>query len=190
MDALPRSSTLGCPLPSGTRRGIAWPLTTPVLTIVGRGLEPRRCSRPLPPSRRRTDVLFEALAGSSSRRPSTWTARATKPRHLQLADPWGGRERSARHCPPGRPDRGEGPSTFGQSRGPLWRFCGGRFHPRPVQKQDSGARVGRCYEFAADLRAAGDGVSSRVSSTAARFARMTATALSIAASSGGRTARC
>ena len=39
-------------------------------------------------------------------------------------------------------------------------------------------------------RAAGDGVSSRVSSTANRFAKMTATALSIAASSGGRAARC
>ena len=36
-----------------------------------------------------------------------------------------------------------------------------------------------------DPRAAGDGVSARVSSTADRFARMTATALSIAASSGG-----
>ena len=41
----------------------------------------------------------------------------------------------------------------------------GRFHPRPVQKQDSGARVGRCYAFAADLSAAGDGVSSPWSST-------------------------
>ena len=41
-----------------------------------------------------------------------------------------------------------------------------------------------------DPRAAGDGVSSRVSSTANRFAKMTATALSIAASSGGRAARC
>ena len=36
-----------------------------------------------------------------------------------------------------------------------------------------------------DPRVAGDGVSSRVSSTAARLARMAATALSIAASSGG-----
>ena len=41
-----------------------------------------------------------------------------------------------------------------------------------------------------DPRAAGDGVSSRVSSTAARLARMASTALSIAASSGGRAARC
>ena len=69
-----------------------------------------------------------------------WSLPLTNPRHLQLADPWGGRERSARHCPPGRPDRGEGlgrsvsasraarsewagPYTSGHFRGPLWRFC-------------------------------------------------------------------
>ena len=37
-----------------------------------------------------------------------WSLPFTKPRHLQLADPWGGRNRSARHCPSGRPARGEG----------------------------------------------------------------------------------
>ena len=111
-----------------------------------------------------------------------WSLPLTKPRHLQLTDPWGGRERSARHCPSGRPDRGEGlgrsvsasraarsewgralhPRTFPR---PSLAILRGRFHPRPVQKQDSGARVGRCYEFAADRRAAGDGVSSPWSST-------------------------
>ena len=111
-----------------------------------------------------------------------WSLPLTKPRHLQLADPWGGRERSARHCPPGRPDRGEGlgrsvsasrtaRSEWGRALHlrtfprPSLAILRGRFHPRPVQKQDSGARVGRCYECAADLRAAGDGVSSPWSST-------------------------
>ena len=41
----------------------------------------------------------------------------------------------------------------------------GRFHPRPAQKQVFGARADGCYEFAADRRAAGDGVSSPWSST-------------------------
>ena len=138
----------------------------------------QRATRPplnLPQSRARSRSFWQ------SGRP--WSLPLTKPRHLQLADPWGGRERSARHCKPGRPDRGEGlgrsvsasraaRSEWGKAPLHLRTFprpslaiLRGRFHPRPVQKQDSGARVGRCYAFAADRRSAGDGVSSPWSST-------------------------
>ena len=85
-----------------------------------------------------------------------WSLPLTKPRHLQLADPGGGRERSARHCPPGRPDRGEGLGrsvsasraarsewgralyTFGHSRGPLWRFCEAVFTLDPSKSRIPG----------------------------------------------------
>ena len=85
-----------------------------------------------------------------------WSLPLTKPRHLQLADPWGGRERSARHCPPGRPDRGEGLGrsvsasraarsewgralyTFGHFRGPLWRFCEAVFTLDPSKSRIPG----------------------------------------------------
>ena len=99
----------------------------------------------LPQSRARSRSFWQ------SGRP--WSLPLTKPRHLQLADPWGGRERSARHCPPGRPDRGEGLGrsvsasraarsewgralyTFGHSRGPLWRFCEAVFTPDPSKSR-------------------------------------------------------
>ena len=60
---------------------------------------------------------------------------------------------------------GQGPLHLRTFPRPSLAILRGRFHPRPVQKRDSGARVGRCYECAADLRAAGDGVSSPWSST-------------------------
>ena len=99
----------------------------------------------LPQSRARSRSFWQ------SGRP--WSLPLTKPRHLQLADPWGGRERSARHCPPGRPDRGEGLGrsvsasraarsewgralyTFGHFRGPLWRFCEAVFTPDPSKSR-------------------------------------------------------
>ena len=68
----------------------------------------------------------------------------------------------------------------------------GTLWPRPSPRAER--PEGQCrptdHDLPTDPRAAGDGVSSRVSSTAARLARMAATALSIAASSGGRAARC
>ena len=75
-----------------------------------------------------------------------------------------------------------------QNAPPSMRGHCGQGPPRELDAQGGNAAP---TDYApTDLRAAGDGVSSRVSSTANRFAKMTATALSIAASSGGRAARC
>ena len=68
------------------------------------------------------------------------------------------------------------------------RHCG-QGPPRDLDAQGDNAAP-TVHALPTDPRAAGDGVSSRVSSTAARLARMAATALSIAASSGRRAARC
>ena len=68
------------------------------------------------------------------------------------------------------------------------RHCG-QGPPRDLDAQGDNAAP-TVHALPTDPRAAGDGVSSRVSSTAARLARMASTALSIAASSGGRAARC
>ena len=91
------------------------------------------------------------------------------------------RQRGPRKCPKGlycplrtrRPRCGD---TAAIALPASWTPRGGAMPRRPIAPTDP--------------RAAGDGVSSRVSSTAARLARMAATALSIAASSGGRAARC
>ena len=137
---------------------------------------------------------------------STWTTRATKPRYLQLADLR--RIRIIRPTAPRNPAFGrvEGENGLAESPKRASEMSGG-VGPCPLR-----TRRPRCGDTAAkalpaiwtprggamprrpiaptDPRAAGDGVSSRVSSTAARLARMAATALSIAASSGGRAARC
>ena len=134
---------------------------------------------------------------------STWTTRATKPRHLQIAD----LRRMRSICPPvlrnpafGRvegenglaesPKRAsemsegvEGPCPTQNAPPSMRRHCG-QGPPRDLDAQGDNAAP-TVHALPTDPRAAGDGVSSRVSSTAARFARMTATALSIAASSGG-----
>ena len=60
-----------------------------------------------------------------------------------------------------------------------------RPRPSPRAERPEGQCRPSDHDLPTDPRAAGDGVSSRVSSTAARLARMAATALSIAASSGG-----
>ena len=139
---------------------------------------------------------------------STWTTRATKPRHLQLADLR--RMRSIRPTAPRNPAFGrvEGENGLAESpkrasemsegaRGPcptqnappsMRRHCG-QGPPRDLDAQGDNAAP-TVHALPTDPRAAGDGVSSRVSSTAARLARMAATALSIAASSGRRAARC
>ena len=138
---------------------------------------------------------------------STWTTRATKPRHLQLADLR--RIRSIRPTAPRNPAFGrvEGENGLAESPKRASGMSEGAIGTAPLR-----TRRPRCGDTAAialpaswtprggamprrpiaptDPRAAGDGVSSRVSSTAARLARMAATALSIAASSGGRAARC
>ena len=110
-----------------------------------------------------------------------WSLPLTKPRHLQLADPWGGRERSARHCPPRRPDRGEGlgrsvsasrAARSESGRGPTpsdisEALFGDSARPfSPSTRPKAGFRgAGGQIAFAADRRTAGDGVSSPWSST-------------------------
>ena len=182
--------------------------------ISGRGRFCPTCAGPPPSVVRSTRPDFEhhlglQLATSScmvSR--STWTTRATKPRHLQLADLR--RMRSIRPTAPRNPAFGrvEGENGLAESpkrasemsegaRGPcptqnappsMRRHCG-QGPPRDLDAQGDNAAP-TVHALPTDPRAAGDGVSSRVSSTAARLARMAATALSIAASSGRRAARC
>ena len=77
----------------------------------------------------------------------------------------------------------EGPCPTQNAPPSMRRHCG-QGPPRDLDAQGDNAAP-TVHALPPDPRAAGDGVSSRVSSTAARLARMAATALSIAASSGG-----
>ena len=79
----------------------------------------------------------------------------------------------------------EGPAPL-RTRRPRCGDTAAKALPASWTHRGGGAMPRRpIHALPTDPRAAGDGVSSRVSSTAARFARMAATALSIAASSGG-----
>ena len=78
---------------------------------------------------------------------------------------------------------GVGPCPTQNAPSSMRRHCG-QGPPRDLDAQGDNAAP-TVHALPTDPRAAGDGVSSRVSSTAARLARMAATALSIAASSGG-----
>ena len=78
---------------------------------------------------------------------------------------------------------GVGPCPTQNAPPSMRRHCG-QGPPRDLDAQGDNAAP-TVHALPTDPRAAGDGVSSRVSSTAARLARMAATALSIAASSGG-----
>ena len=104
--------------------------------------KPSHIPRPLHPSRR-PDVLIEGLASSSSRRPSTWTTRATKPRHLQLADLR--RIRSIRPTAPRNPAFGrvEGENGLAESPKRASEMSEGARGPCPTQNAPPSMR-GHC----------------------------------------------